>query len=61
MKRIAVREGWQVQLRGDFINVMNHDNFQNPVAVMNSPVFGSNTATPLTDAREVLMSVKIAF
>jgi len=61
MKKIAVREGWQVQLRGDFINALNHDNFQNPVANMNSPVFGANTATPLADAREVLMTVKIAF
>jgi hypothetical protein len=61
MKRITLPREWQMQLRGDFINLFNHDNFANPDSVMTSPSFGSNTATPLTDARQVLLGAKFVF
>lgn len=61
MKKIAITETWQVQLRSDFFNLWNHNNFQNPVSTMSSPAFGTNTANLLTDAREILFSAKIRF
>jgi len=60
-KKISIKEGWQVQLRSDFINLWNHNNFANPESKMSSPSFGSNTATLVTDARQILLSVKIRF
>jgi hypothetical protein len=61
MKKVAFREHWQLQIRGDFVNVWNHKNFQNPVAVMSSPSFGQNTATPVTETRQILVGVKVKF
>jgi len=60
-KKISIKEGWQVQLRSDFINLWNHNNFANPESRMSFPSFGSNTATLVTDARQILLSVKIRF
>src|SRR6266566_3489753 len=60
-KKISIQEGWQVQLRSDFINLWNHNNFANPESKMSSPSFGSNTATLVTDARQILLSAKIRF
>ena len=60
-KKISIQEGWQVQLRSDFINLWNHNNFANPESKMSSPSFGSNTATLITDARQILLSAKIRF
>jgi outer membrane receptor protein involved in Fe transport len=62
MKKISFAESWQLQLRSDFFNLWNHNNFPNPVANMNSPTFGSNTATGFwTDARQITLSAKIRF
>jgi len=61
MKTIPLREGLQIQVRGDFANLWNHDNFQNPVAVMSSPAFGRNTAPLITDNRQILVSAKVKF
>jgi hypothetical protein len=59
MKKFTIRENMQVQIRSDFANLWNHNNFQNPVAVMSSTTFGQNTATPVTDARQILLSAKL--
>ncbi len=61
LKRIKVTERMQVQLRTDFVNAWNHNNFQNPVATMASPTFGQNTADLLTDARQILFSARVKF
>ncbi len=61
MKRFSIGDSCELQLRGDFNNVWNHNNFQSPDARMSSPTFGLNTATPLTDSREVLLSLKLQF
>ncbi len=61
MKKISLRESGQLQIRGDFVNLWNHRNFQNPVAMMSSPAFGQNTATLLTDSRQILLSAKVKF
>jgi hypothetical protein len=61
MKKVAIVENMQLQVRADFANVWNHTNFQNPVAVMSSPTFGQNTATPITDSRQILLSAKLRF
>ena len=66
MKRISLPEDRQVQIRADFINVFNHDNFPNPDNNMNNalsatPTFGKQIYKPLTDARQVILGVKLAF
>jgi len=62
MKKINLMEDWQLQLRSDFFNVWNHNNFANPVANMSSPAFGNNTSTGFwTDARLITFSAKVRF
>jgi len=60
-KRFTLPGDRQLQFRGDFINVFNHDNFPNPDGIMSSPTFGRQKYQPLTDARQVLLGVKLAF
>jgi hypothetical protein len=61
-KRFTIPGERQLQIRGDFINVFNHDNFPNPDSNMSSPTFGKQvTPRLLTDARQVLLGVKLAF
>jgi hypothetical protein len=61
MKRISLPGDRQLQLRGDFINVFNHDNFPNPDNNMSSVTFGKQIWSPLTDSRLVLLGVKLVF
>jgi len=61
MKIIPFGEAVALQIRGDVANLWNHNNFQNPVAVMNSPTFGQNTAPLITDTRQILLSAKLKF
>ena len=61
MKTISISERIKLQLRNDLINMWNQNNFQNPVATMASPAFGTNSATLLTDTRTMLVSAKIKF
>jgi hypothetical protein len=61
MKTISISERIKLQLRNDLINMWNQNNFQNPVATMASPTFGTNSATLLTDTRTMLVSAKIKF
>ena len=58
-KNVAVSERLKVQFRTDFINAFNTRNFGNPVATMNSPIFGTNTTNP--GNRTMLMSLKVLF
>ena len=59
IKNIKVSERWKVQLRTDFLNALNQYNFANPVATMNSPIFGTNTSNP--GNRSMLTSLKVLF
>jgi hypothetical protein len=61
MKSISITERGKLQIRGDFINLWNHNNFANPVATMASPAFGTNTADLLSDTRQILFSAKLKF
>jgi hypothetical protein len=61
IKKVMLRDNVKVQIRGDFANLWNHNNFQNPVALMSSPAFGQNTATLVTDTRQILLSAKLKF
>ena len=58
-KNFQLTERWKLQLRNDLINAFNQYNFGNPVATMNSPIFGTNTSNP--GNRTMLMSVKVMF
>jgi hypothetical protein len=59
LKRFAVAERWQTELRADWSNFFNHRNFGPPVAIMSSPAFGSNVSNP--SSRELLLGLKIRF
>jgi len=61
MKRFMLSGDRSLEIRGDFLNLFNHDNFQNPVSVMSSSNFGKNIFVPLTDARQVLLGAKFRF
>jgi hypothetical protein len=61
LKRFKLPGDKSLEIRGDFLNLFNHDNFQNPVVNMSSPNFGKNIFVPLTDARQVLLGAKFRF
>jgi hypothetical protein len=61
MKRFMLPHEMSLEIRGDFLNVFNHDNFPNPVGNMSSANFGKNIFVPLTDARQVLLGAKLRF
>jgi len=61
LKSISITEALKLQLRSDFVNLWNHNNFANPVATMNSPAFGTNTADLISDSRQILFSGKLRF
>lgn len=58
-KNFQIGERVKLQLRNDMINAFNQYTFGNPVATMNSPIFGSNTTNP--GNRTMLMSAKVIF
>jgi hypothetical protein len=63
-KTFSLPRDTRLQIRGDFINVFNHDNFPNPDSNMTNAAtrtFGTQTLAPLTDARQVLLGAKISF
>ena len=60
-KKISITENWQVQLRSDFVNLWNHNNFANPESRMSFSSFGTNTAVLVSDTRQILLSAKIRF
>jgi hypothetical protein len=60
-KQIALKEGVQMQIRSDFTNLFNHNNFANPESRMSNPAFGANTATPVTDSRQIVLGAKLSF
>jgi hypothetical protein len=60
-KKIELPGERLLTIRGDFINVFNHDNFPNPDNNMTSTNFGRQIFLPLTDARQVLIGAKLAF
>lgn len=61
MKHITLPLDKKLEIRGDFINVFNHDNFQNPNSNMSSVNFGKQDRVLLTDARQVQVSIKLKF
>jgi len=67
-KRIVISERVGLEFRGEFFNLFNHRNFNNPVTNMSSVNFGLNTANPGSGAnsanpggRDVLLSGRIRF
>lgn len=60
IKRVRIREGWNLVLRDDAINATNTPVFANPNASINSLNFGSITATA-TPPRVVVVGARIEF
>ena len=45
IKKFRITERWELLVRGDAINVLNHETFDNPITDINSPDFGRITQT----------------
>jgi hypothetical protein len=58
-RSLSVREHLTVQLRGEFFNVLNHANFNNPTATISSGGFGSISGAG--DPRIGQLALKILF
>lgn len=58
-KIFTLTERWRLELRGEATNALNHRNFGPPVAVMSSPLFGTNATDP--GGRTVQLLAKIRF
>ena len=59
IKHIRIRENKELQVRGDFINVLNTPQFHNPNTDINNPSFGRITQTD--DARIIVLSLRVNF
>ena len=60
-KTFAISERVAFQLRSDFINLWNHNNFRNPETRINSTSFGQQTLQLVADSRSILLSGRIRF
>jgi hypothetical protein len=62
IKKIPIRESKELVVRGDAINVLNHEAFDNPNTDINSPDFGRITNTaPVSNARIIALSMRLNF
>jgi len=62
IKRIQIRESKELVVRGDAINVLNHEAFDNPVTDINSTDFGRIVGTsPVSNARIIALSMRLNF
>ena len=60
-KTFRITESVTFQLRSDFINLWNHNNFRNPETRINSTSFGQQTLQLISDNRSILLSGRIRF
>ena len=60
IKRIQIRESKELVVRGDAINVLNHEVFNNPNTDINSTDFGRITESG-ANARIIALSMRLNF
>jgi hypothetical protein len=58
-KKLFIREGMNVLLRGEFFNLFNHTNFSEVDNRLTSPGFGAVTSA--ADPRIIQLGVKLSF
>jgi hypothetical protein len=58
-RRFTVGERWKLDLRGDFFNIMNHANANNPGTSITSSTFGEITS--FSSPRLIQMALKLYF
>jgi hypothetical protein len=67
VKNTKFRERYNIQLRADVYNLLNHPNFTNPVTTIGSATLGvitGGTRTPSGDfgsSRQMQLSIKLQF
>ena len=61
LKNFVLPKDTKLEIRADFLNLFNHDNFPTPDGNMSKVTFGKQIYVPLTDARQVLLGAKIRF
>ena len=59
-KRFGLTERVNLDFRTEFFNILNHTNFDQPVSVVSSPVFGEVMATR-NPGRQVQMLLRLSF
>jgi hypothetical protein len=58
-KNLVVTERWRAQLRGEFFNVLNRANYDNPVDNLGNAAFGRILTA--ADPRQVQLMIKVTF
>jgi len=58
-KNFRIREGMQLQLRGEFFNLFNRVNLNNPTSTANSPLYGQITSA--NSPRIVQLALRLEF
>jgi hypothetical protein len=58
-RRFQFQERWKLELRADFFNIMNHANWNNPTAAVNSSTFGQITG--FGQPRLIQLALKLYF
>jgi hypothetical protein len=62
IKTFRIRENKELVVRGDAINVLNHEAFDNPITDINSTDFGRITQTsPVSGPRIIALSMRLNF
>jgi hypothetical protein len=65
-KSTTIREGYSLQFRAEFFNLLNHPNLGQPINTVNSAQFGQITATrtvrgDLGSSRQIQLGMKFVF
>jgi hypothetical protein len=61
MKRVVIRERYEIQLRADAINLFNSPQWSNPNTTINSTNFGQITSTLNNSNRVIVLGARISF
>ena len=58
-RRFPVKERWKLEFRGDFFNILNHANWNNPATSITSATFGQ--VTSFVSPRIIQLALKLYF
>jgi len=59
-KNFVVREGMNLQFRGEFFNIFNIQNYAAPDSLVGDPGFGHVTST-VNNSRQIQLALRLTF